>query len=132
MPNNPPPTLDALAFVSPISKRVVLGFDISAYRFARPVRKVCQYFIQTEISPIEASDIARRSKEARDNVLSHSMPRSLYSVTSSADLAKAFDVLQENTTFRVTLYETATNRFVECERPALGDSIALSEKAASP
>ncbi len=123
------PSVDPRTYLDPETGKVLLGFNVTAYKFIKSTSEVCRFFIESVVSEVAgAGTTERKNHNLRNNLMSHLMPRSLYAITSEALRVTAFDELQRATVLRVTLYESSTRRLVECERPALGDSLTFTDK----
>jgi len=131
-PQRSPVDLTARAFLDPQSGQVILGLDISADKFTKSPGEVCAWMINNSVAEATvAGKTERRYRTARNNALSHLMPRSLYAVTTEQEVNDAFDELQQRTVLRASLYENSTKSFTECERPALGDSVTVRRRSAA-
>jgi len=131
-PQLSPAFLTARAFLDQQSGQVILGLDISADRFTKSPGEVCAWMINNLVADVTAAgETERHYRTARNNNLSHLMPRSLHVVTTEQEREAAFDELQQRTVLRASLYENSTKSLTECERPALGDSVTVRRRSAA-
>ena len=132
-PQRSPAYLTPRAFLDQQSGQVILGLDISADRFTKSPGEVCAWMINNSVAEATAAgETERHYRTARNNTLSHLMPRSLYAVTTEQEREAAFDELQQRTVLRASLYEKSTKSFTECERPVLGDSVTVRRRSDAP
>jgi len=125
-----PASLSPITALDPQTGHVVLGLNISVHRLTRPVRKVCEFLINDVIAFHAGADPHFRTyKLARDNVLSYLMPASIYVVTTAAERNAAFDQLERAMVLRVVLFESESMHLFRCERPALGDSVTITQSS---
>lgn len=117
----------AIAFASD-SAGVVVGYDVSTGRLTREADDVC-HILNDLASRITATDsVSRRMHWARDNVMSHFMPRATAASATSEDRSRANDDLQRRMSIVITIYEHAIHRLTKCERQALQDSLTVDAR----
>lgn len=122
-----PTDVTAMAFASD-SARVVIGYDVSTGKLTQPAGEVCRTLAWFVSNTTAADSVTRRTRWARDNVLSHFMPGVTAALAGPEARSRANDELQRRMLITIMIYEHSTRRSTKCQRQALSDSMTVEER----
>jgi hypothetical protein len=121
------PSQPARVWIDSASQAITLVLDFTVDRSRRSAADVCSFFLDM----IGDAVGARYPKQARNNIMSHYMPPSVFPA-DTAILSGAYEYLLERMVARVVVFEFANKHQFWCERGVSGRDVLVRHGDLTP